>query len=164
MLAASSASGSWQYLLARRRQASASFNWNGPWQFLAINCSRNNHIQCWDKNYEKRKILSTFALSRSPGFMSEPWKIIASFQQRRIKVRNVLNRNQAELKPNVEAKATERYLIWVCLLLSNPSNSKSGSVLWRNTTISSTCTLMSLLYLFQTVLKDRTISKTEPGQ
>ena len=93
MLAASSASGSWQYLLARRRQASASFNWNGPWQFLAINCSRNDHIQCWDKNYEKRKILSTFALSRSPGFMSEPWKIIVSFQQRKIKgwVKIVLN-------------------------------------------------------------------------
>ena len=50
MLAASSASGSWQYLLARRRQASASFNWNGPWQFLTINCSRSDHIHCWDKN------------------------------------------------------------------------------------------------------------------
>ena len=165
MLAASSASGSWQYLLAKRRQASASFNWNGPWQFLAINCSRNDHIQCWDKNYEKRKILSTLALSRSPGFMSEPWKIIASFQQRRIKVRIVLNQNQAELKStNLEAKATERYLIWVCLRFSSPSNSKSGSVLWRKTTISSTCTLMGLLYLLQTVLKGRTISKTEPGQ
>ena len=166
MLAASSASGSWQYLLARRRQASASFNWNGPWQFLAINCSRNDHVQFWVKNYVKRKIISTLALSRSPGFMSEPWKIIASFQQRKVKgwVRIVLNRNQAELKPNVEAKATERYLIWVCLLLSSPSNSKSGSVLWRKTTISSTCTLMSMLYLLQTVLKGRTISKTQPGQ
>ena len=68
------------------------------------------------------------------------------------------------MKPNVEAKATERYLIWVCLLLSSPSNSKSGSVLWRKTTISSTCTLMGLLYLLYTVLKGRTISKTEPGQ
>ena len=98
--------------------------------------------------------------------MSEPWKIIASFQQKRIKgcLRIVLNRNQAELKPNVEAKATERYLIWVCLLLSSPSNSKSGSVLWRNTTISSTCTLMSMLYLLQTVLKGRTSSKTQPDQ
>ena len=96
--------------------------------------------------------------------MSEPWKIIASFQQRKVIgcFRIILNRNQAELKPNVEAKATERYLIWVCLLFSSPSNSKSGSVLWRKTTISSTCTLMSMLYLLQTILKGRTISKTEP--